>query len=321
MSWLGGSALDDDVIPLGESRPVAERPAYLGGSIFDEPVIPTSHRHIKPPRCVSIRVSGDKELDRNDAEQVMAAWSAGSVQEVSFEVCRGTTAEQLLSILAVTLPKLVDFPNLIELHLFAAKLSHPGVRLLAEAVPSLSALRTLNLCGNEMRDDSMMLLAGSLRRHPSLSKLDLSVNRITDHGCESLADALMDSTSVSVLNLVNNYIGDRGARAFFPVLRRPIQTLRRLYIYGSGDDSNMSLYGRITSSTAEVFRKIEEECDFCWKKERMIWIGHTKHGPECFFSASFGMPPDVIRTIMMYADRHAKVLLPPPGALALSSDP
>ena len=166
-------------------------------------------------------------------------WNPLSVQEVRFDVYaavwrgRGHCGVPA-KLLAVTLPRMKLCDNLVDLHLLGGQLSARSVKLLAAAVPDMLALRTLNVCGNEIDETGASLLATALQQHPSLSKLDLSVNQIHDAGCESLAEALMGNHSMSVLILVQNGIGDRGARAFFPVLQRPIQTLRRLYLNGNG---------------------------------------------------------------------------------------
>lgn len=303
MSFLGGSVFDE-VEPLASFR----RPMCLGGSVFDEALAASTQQQ----RCQQaedargsfcFRVTGDTDVDVSTAEREMSMWDPFSVQEVRFDVYAAAWRGRWHSgvpakLLAATLPRMKLCDKLVDLHLLGGQLSGPSVKLLAAAVPDMLALRTLNVCGNEIDDTGASLLATALRQHPSLSKLDLSVNQIHDAGCESLAEAMMGNHSMSVMNLVNNFIGDRGARAFFPVLQRRIQTLRRLYLNGNE---------MISTQTVQQFCEIEESCDFRWEQERVIWIGFQKNNASCKFSAAGGMAPGVIRNILMFADQHVKV--------------
>jgi len=232
----------------------------------------------------------------------MEGWDPLLVREVSHEAVRSGgvrvgSEEASVALLAVTLPRLRSFVLLSSLHLASCNLCHAAIELVTTTLADLPSLRTLNLCGNELQDDSVATLAGALRNAPSLSKLDLSVNQISNEGAESLAEALMPNTSLSVLNLINNTIRDRGARAFYPVLERSVQSLRRLYFNGNAG---------ISPATVERFREIEDSCSFSWEEERILWIGCEKNGASCLFSRAGGMPPGVMRLIMMFSDRHVK---------------
>eukprot|EP01094_Clydonella_sp_ATCC50884_P018643 TRINITY_DN3486_c0_g1_i1.p1 TRINITY_DN3486_c0_g1~~TRINITY_DN3486_c0_g1_i1.p1 ORF type:complete len:319 (-),score=33.01 TRINITY_DN3486_c0_g1_i1:154-1110(-) len=87
-----------------------------------------------------------------------------------------------------------------------------GVRLILDALPVNTSLKTLLLWRNKIGPEGARLLADALRVNTSLKELKLTGNSIGDEGARHLADALRVNVSLEKLSLCATDIGEEGAR-------------------------------------------------------------------------------------------------------------
>ena len=80
-------------------------------------------------------------------------------------------------------------------------------------------LRTLDICGNEIRADGCKMLARALLKgNTALQTLDVSDNEIGPAGCTALAMALGGNNTLQTLNLRCNEVGNEGCKALANLL-------------------------------------------------------------------------------------------------------
>ena len=96
-------------------------------------------------------------------------------------------------------------------------LNDADVNTLAEALPLLPNLHTLNLSGNNIGNAGATALRGPEGNLLKLRTLNLSDNNIGDDGVKLLAMSLRQST-IEDLNLSDNKIGDAGAKVLADVV-------------------------------------------------------------------------------------------------------
>lgn len=65
-------------------------------------------------------------------------------------------------------------------------------------------ISTLDLCGNEIDDDSMVSLADYLRNNQYLQFIDISRCNLSDEGVEALKDMLIGNSTLEVIDLSGN---------------------------------------------------------------------------------------------------------------------
>ncbi|XP_015216081.1 MHC class II transactivator isoform X2 [Lepisosteus oculatus] len=100
------------------------------------------------------------------------------------------------------------------------KIGDRGAEKLAEILPCLSSLETLNLSQNCIGDQGAEKLAQTLPSLLSLRSLSLYSNSIADSGAESMAQILPEMTSLTDLDVKFNKITDVGALKLSESLRR-----------------------------------------------------------------------------------------------------
>lgn len=113
--------------------------------------------------------------------------------------------------------------TLKRLQLANNRFTSSGASKLAEALPSLEELETLELYNNpDIGHVGIQRLAHSLevsRKHCSLSTLNVAICNIGDDGAKALSDVLCTNNRITVLDASDNNISDRGAMAFADSLR------------------------------------------------------------------------------------------------------
>ena len=83
----------------------------------------------------------------------------------------------------------------------------------AEILPTYTALKSLDLCANDLLENSAKCLAEALGKCAQLAELYLGQNKIGKVGACLLMPALSQCSSLVVLQLSNNEIRDEGANA------------------------------------------------------------------------------------------------------------
>jgi Ran GTPase-activating protein (RanGAP) involved in mRNA processing and transport len=68
-----------------------------------------------------------------------------------------------------------------------------GIKAIAKAISVTPSLTSIDLSGNNLRDEGAKVLAPALRDSPSLTSIDLYGNSIGPEGAKALAPAIRDS--------------------------------------------------------------------------------------------------------------------------------
>ncbi|CAD8044842.1 unnamed protein product [Paramecium primaurelia] len=103
---------------------------------------------------------------------------------------------------------LMNNRTLKRLNLEFNDLGPKGVEYLANGIiQQQSGLVSLNLKGNQIRDEGIQVLSAAIYESESLQELDISLNDITPDGIRYLADVLPNS-QIKILNLSKNLLGD-----------------------------------------------------------------------------------------------------------------
>ena len=90
---------------------------------------------------------------------------------------------------------------------------------MAQAIGSNTALKKLDLSGNDVGDVGAISLAQALHSNSSLDFLDLSLNCIGDSGAKSFAEALHHNSTITHLDLSGNEdIGEEGVHHLIQAL-------------------------------------------------------------------------------------------------------
>ena len=106
-----------------------------------------------------------------------------------------------------------------------------GTAALADALPQLPRLASLNLGATETGDEGTTRLAASLHSHPSLSSLNLSGNRLGDEAGVALAALLQPphaAPCLATLQLSRNRLGNAGVLALANALAADARALMSL---------------------------------------------------------------------------------------------
>jgi Ran GTPase-activating protein (RanGAP) involved in mRNA processing and transport len=151
---------------------------------------------------------------------------------------------------------LVSVNNIVELMFCYTSLGAEGVMPLAQALRSNQSVSTLNLRGNDLRDEGCDAISDILRnnvlecliiadnrlarvrrlarelQYSRLRHLDLGNNSIGEDGAELLAGALLAHPTLLHLDLSHNVVGSRGGEAFARALRGN-STLTTLLLRGN----------------------------------------------------------------------------------------
>ncbi|CAF4050298.1 unnamed protein product [Rotaria magnacalcarata] len=90
-------------------------------------------------------------------------------------------------------------------------------------------LTTLDLCGNNLKDEVMQHLGDALRKNATLTTLNLQANQIRAAGIQHLANGLRNNKKLATLDLKSNSIGEAGAPYLADILRNNT-TLTALYL-------------------------------------------------------------------------------------------
>ncbi|PHJ18889.1 leucine rich repeat-containing protein [Cystoisospora suis] len=110
--------------------------------------------------------------------------------------------------------------SLQSLNLSYNRLSDDGAVSLAALLGHCSALRILNVKGNDIKAKGTAILCESFRKHSSvLEDLDVSLNPVGDNGARALAEWLRDSRYLEKLNVDSCQIDMDGLIALAAVLR------------------------------------------------------------------------------------------------------
>lgn len=106
-------------------------------------------------------------------------------------------------------------------------------RVLADAAPTLGAVTSLDLEGNQLRAEGVKVLADALVHLPNLKELNLAGNKIADAGIKALTNASSALRSLRVLDLRSNEITSLDGEAFSDAVSQ-WKSLRRLRL-GNND--------------------------------------------------------------------------------------
>lgn len=111
---------------------------------------------------------------------------------------------------------LTAFPNagVQEVILVGTSISRLDATALAAALPSMAALRTLNLNQCYIGAAGMSTIAGAFPSMTALTTLDAGSNALNNSGAEVLAKALPDLTALKTLSLSSNLFDDTAAVDF-----------------------------------------------------------------------------------------------------------
>jgi Ran GTPase-activating protein (RanGAP) involved in mRNA processing and transport len=133
------------------------------------------------PKGLTGLILADNKLG---AEGVAAIQGLGDLRELDLRNCGIVGAEGARALVRV----LAGCPLLETLRLDKNKLGPDGAAILAEALPSLSHLRQLNLAVNEL-GEGISALASVIHCCPELTEFNVAANGIDDVGAKSLIDA------------------------------------------------------------------------------------------------------------------------------------
>lgn len=122
----------------------------------------------------------------------------------------------------------------IKLQVLCLRLGTPSteMKLLLEALKSISSLTYLDLKLNSIGDADCISLCDSFKYIPSLTTLDLTHNSIGAAGCKSLCESFKYIPSLTTLNLSVNAIGDAGCISLAESLKH-LPSLIYFYLYGN----------------------------------------------------------------------------------------
>jgi Ran GTPase-activating protein (RanGAP) involved in mRNA processing and transport len=86
---------------------------------------------------------------------------------------------------------------------------HPGIIVLANAIPDMRALSVLNLDDNALRLGGCKAICDALKANTTVTSLSMSDNGFQTKSAEAIAEMLGDNGTLSSLNLSSNNIGAR----------------------------------------------------------------------------------------------------------------
>ncbi|KAM6202661.1 leucine-rich repeat-containing protein 74A [Rhynchocyon petersi] len=141
-----------------------------------------------------------------------------------------------------------------ELNISENGLGLEGARIIAGFLQrNISSLWSLQLSGNNFKEESATLLCQALSSNYRIKKLDLSHNQFSDEGGEQLGSMLALNVGLQVLNLSWNQIHTRGALALCNGLRANV-TLKilDLSMNGLGNEGAQALGEVIKSNNSLI---------------------------------------------------------------------
>ncbi|KAG0354992.1 hypothetical protein BGX24_006759, partial [Mortierella sp. AD032] len=94
-----------------------------------------------------------------------------------------------------------------------------GAQALSEALKTNSTLTTLNVADNSIGPNGAQALAEALKTNSTLTTLYLGKCSIGDSGAQALSEALKTNSTLTTLDLLDNSIGDNGAQALSEALK------------------------------------------------------------------------------------------------------
>ncbi|KAG0271686.1 hypothetical protein BGZ95_000468 [Linnemannia exigua] len=111
---------------------------------------------------------------------------------------------------------------------------------LAEILQTNSALITLSLCQNSIKQNGAVALSEALKTNSTLTTLILTRNSIGDKGAMALSEALKTNSTLTTLYLSSDSIGVNGAAALSEALKIN-STLTTLNLYDNSIEENGAL--------------------------------------------------------------------------------
>jgi Ran GTPase-activating protein (RanGAP) involved in mRNA processing and transport len=141
--------------------------------------------------------------------------------------------------------------GLTTLDLCGCNVDDESVMILCDALDSNAALTSLNLSANAITDVGAAEIARSVATHPALQHLDLSKNKVRDDGGCALAGMLEMNKTLDTLELTDAWIGDRGAIAIGVALANNT-TLHHLHLDNNhvSEDGGSALVALLDRNTA-----------------------------------------------------------------------
>lgn len=136
---------------------------------------------------------------------------------------------------AVALTKVISAsPSLKYLYMAHNSINNSGVTALSNVV--MAQLQVCNFADNEIGPLGGRAIANNLRSsHSAVSTLILESNHLRDDGAIAIAESLKDNTTLKVLDLRYNHIGLKGIKAFRDLLVKDNMTLQVLLLGEEND--------------------------------------------------------------------------------------
>eukprot|EP00760_Papus_ankaliazontas_P007867 PhM_4_TR1356/c0_g1_i1/m.8834 len=132
-------------------------------------------------------------------------------------------------------PALISNDRLLRLNLSYNMLGS-SVSNITKCLERNSALRVLNLSGNQLREEGCEAIAHMLRVNTTIEEIVLFNNELTDKALVPIVNALLVNSSLKVLNLKGNYITTAGIDMICKALSRNA-TLLHVHV---GDNAGVS---------------------------------------------------------------------------------
>lgn len=113
-----------------------------------------------------------------------------------------------------------NLDKITDLYLGYENIAADDVKTLVSALETNKTLITLNLRGNDIRDEGALALSSALRINKTLTTLGLRYTNIEDNGALALASVLEINKTLTTLDLSDNDIGTIGTQALAPYKNR-----------------------------------------------------------------------------------------------------